>query len=610
MVHDPLKEEASVVVIQVPDVSWDINRVESSKIANSPATSAATPYPELSSKQIDILDQINILPTYYPSPSPTSSAPRITLVPTSVSSIIITTSFPTTIITEGITSDDKSRTFFSCPPPPPQIVQHGESIIEIETHLSTVRISFGFHVQTQDTDIRTILPAIERQMEQTLGEYMKSHTEDGYDESSCSGFYIEDFRRRRRTRTRRKAMAEELPTKIIALSSAEDLSLDKYLPCEETSSSTNTNCFIVKGALDASYIGNNEVGVTSSISRLIKTEVVINQTEYDIEYIDVNNDVSYYGYTTPDTADFIPTIVSSLQESDLAINDDDDESGGITIYGAGILVALGLAFIGVVYVAFIKGNKQRRTKLSRRHEVSDDLSDKVNHYPTNRQKSITPDLENNIVRSSRPPRGMKWQANDRDRSVKKPKKMNPLNKSDDDAIVAIPDETSNGDGSCEVSAMFKRPFRPPGKDVLRSRTSTCTTNSINNNCDSSITRRTSNMEAESHNISAVSIEEAGGDSSTKKNEQWPLNKGSIIPLVDRYPSSVSSIDVALGSPTSIGGRSRIHFLPSISEADLSPSMKDTPSVHSPKKLSRSTSGINRCTSHSSNYSNECEESEI
>ena len=118
------------------------------------------------------------------------------------------------------------------------------------------------------------------------------------------------------------------------------------------------------------------------------------------------------------------------------------------------------------------------------------------------------------------------------------------------------------------------------------------------------------MEAESHNISAVSIEEAGGDSSTIKNEQWPLSKGSIIPLVDRYPSSISSINEALGSPTSIGSRSRIHFLPSISEADLSPSMKDTPSVQSPKKLSRSTSGINRFTSHSSNYSNECEESEI
>ena len=29
MAYDPLKEEASVVVIQVPDVGWDINRVES-----------------------------------------------------------------------------------------------------------------------------------------------------------------------------------------------------------------------------------------------------------------------------------------------------------------------------------------------------------------------------------------------------------------------------------------------------------------------------------------------------------------------------------------------------------------------------------------------------
>lgn len=212
MVYDPLKEEASVVVIQVPDVSWDINRVESSKTTNSPATSAATPYPEMSSKQIDILDQINILPTYYPSPSPTTSAPMITLVPTSLSSIIITTSFPTTIVTEGIiTSDNNSRTFFSCPPPPPQIVQHGESIIEIETPLSTVRISFGFHVQTQDTDIHTILPAIERQMEQTLGEYMKSHTEDGYDESSCSGYYIEEFTHSNKCQTFILCFARSLP---------------------------------------------------------------------------------------------------------------------------------------------------------------------------------------------------------------------------------------------------------------------------------------------------------------------------------------------------------------------------------------------------------------
>jgi hypothetical protein len=484
-------------------------------------------------------------------------------------------------------------------------VQHGESSIEIDTPLSTVRISYGFHVvQTQENnDIRTILPAIEGQMERTLGEYMKSHTEDGYDESSCSGYYIEDFRRRRRRR--RKAMAaEELPTKIIALSSAEDLSLDKYVPCETTIS---TKCFVVKGALDASYLGHNEAGVTSSISRLIKTEVV-NQAEYDIEYIDANDDESY-GYTTPNTADLIPTIVSSLQESDPAMSN--DESGGITIYGAGILVALGLAFIGVVYVAFIKGNKQRRTKsrgMSDGNEVSDDMSDKVNHYPTYRQKSVTPDLENNIVRSSRP-RGIKWRANDRDRSgksnnanaaVKMTKKTNQTSKSDD-AIIAIPDESSNVDGSCEVSAIFNRPFHPVGKDVMRSGTATCTTNSIDN--------RSSNMEAFSHNISDFLADEAGGDSATKKNEQWPL-KLSIIPLVDRYPSSVSSNDEALGSPTSIGGRSRIHILPSISEADLSPSMKDTPSVHSPKKPSKSTSGMNRCTSHSSDYSNEYEESEI
>lgn len=609
MVYDPLEKE--VIVIQVPDVSWDIDRIESSETTNSPAKS---PFPELSSKQIDILDQINILPTYYPSPSPTTTltAPITLTTPTSVSSIIVT-SFPTTIITQGITSDNnKSRTFFSCPPPPRQTVQHGESTIEIDTPISTVRISFGFQVQTQDTAAtRTILPAIESQMELTLGEYMKSHTEDGYDESSCSGYYIQDFRRRRR-----KAMAaEELPTKIIALSRSEDLSLDKYIPCETTIISS-TNCFVVKGALDVSYIGYNEAGVKSAISRIIKTEVV-NQAEYGIEYIYVNDDVLSHGYTTPDT-DMIPTIVSSLQESDPAISNDES---GITIYGAGILVALGLAFIGVVYVAFIKGNKQRRTKLrgmSDGNEVSDDLSsDKVDQYPKYRQKSVTPDLENNFV-SSHPPRGMKWRANDRDRSGKSKavkaavtmtKKMNQTNKLDD-AIIAVPDESSNVDGSCEISVIFNPPFHPVGKDVMRSGTATCTTNRIDNNCDSSLTRRSLNMEAESHNISDILADEAGGDFSTRKNVQWPLSKLSIIPLVDRYPSSVSSIDEALESPTSIGGRSRIHFLPSISEADLSPSIKDTPSVHSPKKLSKSTSGINRCTSHSSNYSNEYEESEI
>ena len=83
MVYDPLKEASVDVVIQVPDVSWDIARVESSKTTNSPATAAAAPHTELSSKQIDVLDQINLLPTYFPSPSPTTSA-LMTLTPTSV----------------------------------------------------------------------------------------------------------------------------------------------------------------------------------------------------------------------------------------------------------------------------------------------------------------------------------------------------------------------------------------------------------------------------------------------------------------------------------------------------------------------------------------------
>ena len=293
-------------------------------------------------------------------PSPVAPSP-VTQSPTVASSESLAPSPSTASVSEAPkspSSSDEVRNYYSCPPPPTETVQYGTTLVEIEPQIWTVGIPYGFQVQvSEDEDIITILPSIESQLESTLGEYMRSHTEDGYDENQCGGYYVEDFSLRKLTNT---PGVEDAPTKIISISRAMSMSVDENQHCEPQ----NENCYVVYGGLEATYVGNNEAGVKSSISRVIKDEVV-QQSDYVIQYKPVDDET--YGYVSPDTSDTIPVVISSAQETE---PESIIESSRITPYGMIILVALGSAFIVLCFVIFIKGigsKKNKNTKKERKY---------------------------------------------------------------------------------------------------------------------------------------------------------------------------------------------------------------------------------------------------
>jgi hypothetical protein len=216
-----------------------------------------------------------------------------------------------------------------------------------------VGIKYAFQVQlTESEDIAAILPHIESHLESTLGEYLKSHTEDGYDKNQCRGYNVEDFRRRKLTNT--TSSVKNGPTKIVAVSTIRGMSVDETRLCDPE----NENCHVIYGGLEATYIGNNEAGVKSSISRVIKEEVV-DESEYEMEYIQADDES--YGYVSPDSKT-IPITVSSAQ----AITPESlIKSSRITKYGMGILAALGSAFMVLCFVAFVKGGSKKKKNARR-----------------------------------------------------------------------------------------------------------------------------------------------------------------------------------------------------------------------------------------------------
>ena len=187
---------------------------------------------------------------------------------------------------------------------------------------------------------------------------MRSHTEDGYDKNQCGGYYVEDFSLRKLTNNTLTGV-EDAPTKIVAISRAKSMYVDENQQCEPP----NENCYVVYGGLEATYVGNNEAGVTSSISRVIKEEVV-QQSDYDIQYKPVDDET--YGYVSPDTSNKIPVVVSSAQDAE---PESIIESSRITPYGKIILVALGSAFIVLCFILFTKGIGSKKTKKNTKRET-------------------------------------------------------------------------------------------------------------------------------------------------------------------------------------------------------------------------------------------------
>ena len=106
-----------------------------------------------------------------------------------------------------------------------------------------------------------------------------------------------------------------MPTKIIGIASAKDLSVEKDIfvdaqPCIPK----NNNCYVVHTRRIRSYLGFNEAGVKSSISRAVKEEMIegsvggsssSHDDEYKLNFIGSQNE----HVTTADAPSSISVII-------------------------------------------------------------------------------------------------------------------------------------------------------------------------------------------------------------------------------------------------------------------------------------------------------------
>ena len=622
----------------------------SSPVTPSPVTpSPVTPEPSTSQPTINWKIPAEPARTW----SPTYIAIRPTTPEPSSSPTKLPSPLSSTTDDETTTS---SRTYFSCPPPSPTILQRqvndGTNVsIEIDPPISTVRIAYDFQLQLlaaqqqqeEEEELEEIMSKLEIQLETSLGTYMKNNTtyqeDDGQEE--CEGYNVDEFRRRRRklvddnnraygerfglqqpknmdgeqhlhlqrqrraraddiveieqstTKTEGEVVEEEededeIPTKIIGISSVKSLSIDDTRECKPTS----PNCYIVHGELDATYVGYNEAGVTSSISRAVKQQMMMvppdsgnsssegnndnsssDDPTYTIQYL-AQDDTQEGGSRLANTPSAFANIINGYKESLPEISSDLQ----LSPYGVGILGSLGVAFLMVCYVLFIKSDGDReKTKKELKKSKKKALceyDDSSNGQQSEGEQSYCYDLESVAIDYN------------------------------DNGNMNGDDNAYREDG-VEVRSLGGR---PGAVAVGASSRSSGETKKMSNKANDVNYNDVQNMPSLLESVDEESSTGAGSISSSnvrgpkavspldagvsvRSNTPSPSERtpfagllfsrsgeqgGSHTPLVDRIPSSTR------GSPNSMElspqGSAQIYQLPSISESTLPPPMNDTPHV--------------------------------
>mmetsp|Transcript_21709 Transcript_21709/g.52466 ORF Transcript_21709/g.52466 Transcript_21709/m.52466 type:complete len:596 (-) Transcript_21709:332-2119(-) len=384
------------ILLPDPDISFDLDRLGSDPPTKEPSSSPSlkpTPRPTKNPTEEPTPE-----PTPQPTPEPTEEpTSEPTTAPTTREPTLAPTPEPTPAPTKWSTSNPTTsspigavtRTVYSCPPPEPRTVSartsNGTDVtFELPVPISTIRIAYDFQLQLlHDANVDSLLPEIEGRIEDSLGTYMVSHTENGEDSSSCDGYHVQDFRRRRglnhvgrgmmltweggmgRQALRQRgarAENEDLPTRVIEISSAEDLVVDEDRDCVPR----NSNCHVVHGELDVTYVGYNEAGVESSISRAVKEEMGNNGEDfsdndgrdYNIQYIESLNDGTDGGAQSATTPSALNSILDTLAE----VTPSSGDGFSPTPYGMSILAALGTAFLAAMYVLFVKADAPSQVK--------------------------------------------------------------------------------------------------------------------------------------------------------------------------------------------------------------------------------------------------------
>jgi len=387
---------------------------------------------------------------------------------------------------------------------------------------------------SDEEELEDLLPEFENQLESSLGEYYTGNTEEGESEDGCGGYIIEDFRRKQRRlvgmKRQRQARAEDIvieqeTTKIIGISTAQDLAIADDQDCVPQNTE---NCHVIIGSVDATYVGTNEAGVTSSISRAVKQEVDDNNpdsSEIVVQYLGTQDDTSEGGgFTLADTVAMAKNVASNWQEAMPERTGNEQ----LTPLGMGIMIALGSAFVMVVLVLFFKSDDKSSSE--KKKSKKEALVEYDDERQTDEGQSYCYDLESVAI-------------------------SNGTNDSGDDGI-EIRSTVYSGSDCDKTKRISNRSNR--AEDMRYNDIQTM---------ESLIEEEQLSSQFGSEDDTELVAQPSSGGMFSRKSS----NKGgrSQTPLVDMVPSLMES-------PSS--PNSPVHQLPSISEAELPPPMNDTPHI--------------------------------
>jgi hypothetical protein len=474
------------------------------------------------------LDRLEtVIPTEKLSQQP---SPSITLAPVTLSPVASLTGNPNTVTQEPVTpvpaetltpsSTTQLITSNEVPPSTASTTERAYYSCSPGDKLNnaTVRIAFYFQVQILgDTGIAVLLPTIENQFEHSLGEYLKNNTV--YDGSRCEGYYVEHFRgrflndagnRRNNVVYEERQISEVNSTKIIGLYSVATLEVDEAQACVPR----REDCYIICGELDATYVGPNEASVKSSLSRVVEEEFA-GGFKYEIKYLGSQYPLDDNRTSSDPSA--VDGVVANRKNTT-------PNSGGLFLspLGIGIIAVLGSAFFIACYVLFIKSDGSGKVKKTMEQR---------------KEKKLT--------------------------------KKNALCEEDDEKRMDDQDYCYDLQ-SITVDCDFERE-REDGVEVYTLRSPARVIHPETESAHYS--ERTRKISNKTDDPVVFTFAYANGDSTACRSSQLS-SPTSIIPLVDRFPSSRAN-SKSMVQHKKTDESCAIYTLPPISEA-LSPPAKDTP----------------------------------
>ena len=383
---------------------------------------------------------------------------------------------------------------------------------------ATVRVAYNFQIQLLgNVGIAALLPTIESRFERSLGEFLKTNTV--YDGRRCEGYYVEHFRgrflndnRNNNVMNEERRISEANSTKIIGISSATDLSVDEAQACVPR----REDCYIICGELDATYVGPNEASVKSSLSRVVEEEFA-GGFMYEIKYLGSQypSDDNRTSSSPSPVAGVVANRKNTMPNS---------ASGGLLLspLGIGIIAVLGSTFIVACIVLFITSDGSGKVKKTLEQRKEKKLTKKNALCEEDDEKPM----------------------DDQDYCY------------DLQSITVDCDFEMESEDGVEVHTL-RSPARVIHPETESARYSE-RTRKISNKIDDPV---------------IFTFAHEDGDSTACRSSQLS-SPTSIIPLVDRFPSSRAN-SKSMVQHKKTDESCAIYTLPPISEA-LSPPAKDTP----------------------------------